>query len=1001
MTNIKIVFKYAFKDFVRHKTRTFVGVLGITISIGLLALILFLSDSIAVTFIDYLSIDAGQQDFNVSVRHYNGEPDNRSNYFSYQPIIETIGNDIEEVESFIPRMSLWGNVNYSKGFETQELENRRRNVIISGIDFELENQLQFGSFLKPDTNDLLTISNLALDQCVIYYGLNDEIKYAENDTIEIRMGLWYGNTSYYKVKNFTIHRIFDFQLKWPIVFANRPLIVVDIDTIYDTFGNTTFNGKCNELILTLKDEESLYDARDIDGSEKRVKKLAGKVQLLIGLNEYTINLPKLDILGYSEMFSVGLTIIFVFVTMISMLISGVLINGILKTSVEERIREFGIFRTLGATKRYNLIIVLVQGLLLCNIGTILGLILAQLGTQYIVLPIAGSVVAESIPGLAGNITFSSTIWSFLIAYIIGISVGLIVSISPAVKVMQLQLIESIHPYRKEDVLYKLKKKASVNYKLLIVGIILAANGAFVMFVIPRILNTGDAALMSGTLIALLLIFLIGMTLAGLGLLPLILRMFISFFQVFTKKIAPVYKIFIFRYVRRNSSTIITFAFTFSFVIFTASVFNFLANESVVSANLNFGSDLVIETEGWLEPEEVESFNLFGGGGEGGDFLSTSVNGLKTSQDNGFPVNPNRILTSSFEEELLKIDGIERISSVIASPYHLTQIYSEEGKEFTAEIGDYAGLTTQEISLIGVDEIYPSTVNNKYMEFTQGEIKLSFEQLFIEQPLYTCIISESISLSMDMYLGDIIRMAIQRGDESEIYTFKIVGVAASMPGFSGKFGRSAATANMGGVMISQETYMIIMDIPPIPYLDKIFIKLNLNAQSSLQIIMNKLTRENENSFDFEITSLQQMIAQQQLFFTIITVFFSMTLNATVIICLFGLLSSSYSTIIERKKEIGIIRTLGLKGKEIGRMFIIESLIIMLSSGTVGVLVGWATSLLLSVSMNLTSGLPNIPVFPLTDMIVIFTISIIFTLIGMKVLLNKSRKEKIVDIYRETM
>jgi len=84
-----------------------------------------------------------------------------------------------------------------------------------------------------------------------------------------------------------------------------------------------------------------------------------------------------------------------------------------------------------------------------------------------------------------------------------------------------------------------------------------------------------------------------------------------------------------------------------------------------------------------------------------------------------------------------------------------------------------------------------------------------------------------------------------------------------------------------------------------------------------------------------------------------------------------------------------------------MFIIESLIIMLSSGTVGVLVGWATSLLLSVSMNLTSGLPNVPVFPLTDMIVIFTISIIFTLVGMKVLLNKSRKEKIVDIYRETM
>ena len=1000
MTNIKIVFKYAFKDFVRHKTRTFIGVLGITISIGLLALILFLSDSIAVTFIDYLSIDAGQQDFNVSVRHYNGEPYNRSNYFSYQPVIETIRNDIDEVESFIPRMSLWGEVNYSKGYETQELTNSTRGVIISGIDFELENQLHFGSFLKPDTNDLLEISNLTLNQCAIYYGLNEEIKYAENDTIEIRMGLWHGNTTYYSVKTFTINRIFDFQLKWPITYANRPFIVVNINAIYDIFDNASINGKCNELIMTLKDTESLYDARDIDGSEDRVKKLAGRVQLLIGLEEYNIDLPKLNILGFSEMFSVGFTIVFVFVTMISMLISGVLINGILKTSVEERIREFGIFRTLGATKRYNLIIVLVQGFLLCNFGTILGMILAQLATQYLVLPIAGAAIAESIPGLAGNISFSPTFLSFLIAYIIGISVGLIVSISPAIKVMQLQLIESIHPYRKEDVLYKLKKKASVNYKLLIVGVILAANGAFVLFVIPRILNSGDTALMSGTLIALLLVFLIGMTLAGLALMPLILRMFIRFFQVFTKKLAPVYKIFIFRYARRNSSTIITFAFTFSFVIFTSSVFSFLGNQSVVTAHLNLGSDLVIETEGWSEPEEIESFGLFGGGGDG-EFLSTSVNGLKTSQDNGFSVNPNRILTSDFKDELLKIDGIERISSVIASPFQLTQIYSEEGKEFTAEIGDYAGLTTQEISLIGVDEVYPSTINNEYMEFTQGEMTTSFEQLFVGQNFYTCIISEAISLSMDMLLGDIIRMVIHRGDESEIFTFKIVGVAAAMPGFIGEFGRSAAMANMGGVMISQETYIFIMDIPPIPYLDKIFIKLNLNAQRYSQFIANKLERENENSFDFEVISLQQRITQQELFFTVINVFFSMTLNATVIICLFGLLSSSYSTIIERKKEIGIVRTLGLKGKEIGIMFTIESLIIMLSSGTVGVLVGWVTSLLLSVSMNLTSNLPNIPVFPLTDMTVIFVISIIFTLIGMKLLLNKSRKKKIVDIYRETM
>jgi len=92
---------------------------------------------------------------------------------------------------------------------------------------------------------------------------------------------------------------------------------------------------------------------------------------------------------------------------------------------------------------------------------------------------------------------------------------------------------------------------------------------------------------------------------------------------------------------------------------------------------------------------------------------------------------------------------------------------------------------------------------------------------------------------------------------------------------------------------------------------------------------------------------------------------------------------------------------LKGKEITKLFTIESLIIMLSSGTVGVIVGWTTGLLLTTSMNLMSDLPNILTFPLSDMIAIFTISIIFILIGLKLLLKKSRKKKIIDIYRETM
>ena len=990
MLNFKIIFKYAFKDLGRQKIRSVIGIMGVLVSIGLLAIVLFLSDSISVTFAQYLSIDAGNQDMLISVRHYNGEPSNRSNYFEFNPLVNNIEGNFPQIDGFIPRMELYGDVYVSQGFETQDLTSERVNALISGIDINLENSLGFGAFVEPGSNNLLEINELSVNECAVLYKFSEDIKYVENDTIEIAMRITHGDVTHYKTHNFTIAKIFDFQQKWPIRYADRPLVVVDIDTLYDLFGQATFGGKCNNLILTIKNAGEYYDVRDIEGTENRVKDLAGEIQMEVGLNEYFLDLPKLEVLGFSEWLSVGITIIFVFVSMIAMLISGVLINGILKTSVEERIREFGIFRTLGATKNHNLMIVLVQGFLLCNFGTIFGIISAQLITEFILLPFAEVAVAGSIPGLAGNMTYSITLTSILISYIIGIGVGLIVSISPAIKVMKLQLIESIHPYRHEDTLYHLQKRASVNYKLILVGLILAANGLFILILLPRIMIAGDLALLMGVLIALLLLFLIGTTLAGLGLMPVILHFFIQVFRLISRKLSPIYKIFVFRYARRNSSTILMFAFTFSFVIFVSGAFTFLSDQGEIGTTLDLGSDLFIETIGWNDPEEIDTGGGFGLSGESITLLADA-----------FSVNPNRILTSEFEEDLLQIEGIEKVSTIIASPFHLTQIYSDEGNEFSAEIGDYAGLSTIEISLIAVDEEYPSTIDTSYIQFTGGNIVDSFNNLFNPENPYTCIISEAISVNLNLPLGNLIRIVVYRGDESEIYPFRIVGIAAAMPGFSSEFSRSSGSALGGGVMITHQTYMTLMDIPPIPYLDKVFIKLTEIGLNNPQTIETIIWDSYRGIFDFNLKNLENSIDQEQSYFSILDIFFTITLDATIVICLFGLISSSYSSIIERKKDIGIIRTLGLKGRQINRLFTIEALIIMFSSGSVGVLIGYSTGLLLASSLNELSDLPTPANFPLSEAIAIFLISTIFILIAMVLLLRKIRKKKIIEIYRETM
>ena len=997
MTHFKLILKYAFLDLKKQKIRTLLAIIGLLISVGLLTVILFLNDSISSSYVDYLTIEAGNQDAVITVRHFTGEPEDRSSYFEFDPIINTIKNVSTRIKNCIPRMDIFGTVNVSEGFNTTELTGEEDWSVISAVNFSFENDIKFGSFINPNNNDFLNLEELPLNHCAIYYGFNNIIRYAVNDTIEIKMQLNHGNVNYTVTKNLTIDAIFDFNLKWSNEYRNRHLIVVDINTIYQYFGYEEFNRRCSQLILTFKEGSSIYDIRDLEGTKSIVKDIASEIQVAIGIKEFNIDLPKLRVLGRAEFVSVLIVIVFIFVSIVAMLISGVLINGILKTSVEEKIREYGIFRTLGANKKYSLAIVLMQGFLLCNLGSISGIVVADLISRFVIIPFANTVVSTSTIGFT-RISFSFSLSSILISYAMGIGVGMIVSISPALKAMRLQLIESIHPYRQEDTLYRLQKRSSINYKIILVGIILAINGGFVFYFIPRLLISNDSTLFAGVLIAVLLLFNIGLTLAGLGLIPIVLRFVIQVFRPLAGRLHNVIKIFVFRYQRRNSSTVMIFALSFSFVIFTSTLINTLSAQSAANTQLTYGSDLVIETSGWEEPGES-----YTGGLGGGPFFPLSINDgdLRTNdlQIQQISINIDKVMTIEFEEQLLSIDGIEKVSCVIAKPYQLTQIYSETDKEFSAEIEDYTA--SQEITLIGIDEEYLYTVKRQYIEMTSGSVESAFNNLFNDEDEYTCIISEAISIGLNLRIRDSIRIVIHRGDELEVYLFTIVGIARSIPGFPFEFGVSNMQAIMSGVLISQNTYLQVLDIPPIPYVDRIFIKLREDGIVSPYYIERIINEFYRMDYNYNLYNLERLITQQQSAFFIIDTLFTLIAMTTVFICIFGLLSSSYSTIIERKKEVGIIRTLGLKGREINRLFIIESLIIMLSSGTIGIIVGWLSAWIVTSNLSVLTGEPNVIYVPWFNIILIYFISIFMILIGMKLLLRKVRKKKIVDIYRETM
>jgi len=89
---------------------------------------------------------------------------------------------------------------------------------------------------------------------------------------------------------------------------------------------------------------------------------------------------------------------------------------------------------------------------------------------------------------------------------------------------------------------------------------------------------------------------------------------------------------------------------------------------------------------------------------------------------------------------------------------------------------------------------------------------------------------------------------------------------------------------------------------------------------------------------------------------------------------------YISVLERTKEIGILRSLGARKKDIARVFNSETFIIGVTSGLIGIFVAWLllfpTNQLLK---NLTS-LDNVAVMNPIHALILITVSVILTLIG---------------------
>ena len=108
--------------------------------------------------------------------------------------------------------------------------------------------------------------------------------------------------------------------------------------------------------------------------------------------------------------------------------------------------------------------------------------------------------------------------------------------------------------------------------------------------------------------------------------------------------------------------------------------------------------------------------------------------------------------------------------------------------------------------------------------------------------------------------------------------------------------------------------------------------------------------------------------------------------------------TYISVLERTKEIGILRALGASKKDIRRVFVAETFIEGFLAGVLGIISSLVLSLIINFAMRSVINIKNIAILPIKAMALLVILSILLNVMAGLVPAIMASKKKPVDALR---